>query len=86
MIASDKKYYVYVLYSIQYNQLYIGHSDNLDRRFKQHNSGRVPSTKPYIPYKTIYTEEFSTKSEAVLRETELKSSTGRRFLRKLLLT
>ena len=84
MFEPAKKYYIYVLYSEKYDQLYIGHSDNLDRRFKQHNSGKVSSTKPYIPYKFIYKEEYLTKPEAVTREKELKSTSGRRFLRNLL--
>jgi len=76
-----KKFYAYALYSDSYKRLYIGHSNDLQRRFDQHNKGRVNSTKPYIPYRLIHFEELKSKSSAVKREKKLKSSTGRRFLR-----
>ena len=63
-----KKYFVYALYSSKYDQLYIGHSDNMQRRFDQHNKGKVISTKPYIPYKIIYTAECASKKDAVLKK------------------
>ena len=78
------KYFTYVLFSHKFEQLYIGHTYNLDKRFSQHNKGRVPSTKPYIPYELLYFEEFKSKVDAVKREKELKTSTGRRFLKQFI--
>ncbi|MCI0449380.1 MAG: GIY-YIG nuclease family protein [Chlorobi bacterium] len=77
-----KKFIVYCLYSNSNKGLYIGHTDNLERRFSQHNSGKVLSTKAYKPYKLLHKEEFDTKQEAIVREKELKGSSGRRFLKK----
>jgi putative endonuclease len=77
------KFYVYCLYSGIAKQLYIGQTNNLQRRIAQHNSGKVLSTKAYKPYKLIFKEEFETKKEAIQKEKELKSTEGRRFLRKL---
>ena len=79
-----KKYIVYVLYSDSHNQLYIGHTNNLKRRFEQHNKGRVNSTKPYRPYRINYHEETDSKAKAVKREKELKFTEGRRFLRQFI--
>jgi putative endonuclease len=78
------KYFVYCLYSESRDRLYIGHTDNLERRYKQHTSGNVVSTKPYRPYKLIYHEELPDKKSAMKREFELKKSAGRIFLRKFI--
>jgi putative endonuclease len=64
--------------------LYIGQTNDVNRRIKDHNKGRVESTKSYIPYKLIYVEEHSTREDAVRREKELKTTEGRRFLKKLI--
>ncbi|MBL7014472.1 MAG: GIY-YIG nuclease family protein, partial [Candidatus Marinimicrobia bacterium] len=33
------KYFVYVLYSESSDQYYVGHTEDIDRRLNQHNSG-----------------------------------------------
>ena len=50
-------------------------------RLKRHNRGKVRSTKAYIPWKVVYTEEFQTKSEAYQREMFFKSIDGYQFLK-----
>ena len=74
-------YYVYVLKSDLNGRLYTGHTSNLEKRLIQHNSGHTKSTKPHIPYKIIYFEEFNSRLEAVKREKYLKSGSSREFLR-----
>jgi len=74
-------FYVYVLYSHKFNRTYTGQTQNLETRLIQHNSGYSKSTKPYIPWEIIHTEEFNTREEALLREKFLKSSAGRRFIK-----
>ena len=49
-------YYVYLLFSKQYNKTYIGITNNLDRRLKQHNNGYHAYTKRYIPWFILYEE------------------------------
>ncbi|MEX2341008.1 MAG: GIY-YIG nuclease family protein [Candidatus Paceibacterota bacterium] len=39
-------FYIYVLKSLKDNELYIGSTSNLKRRFVEHNAGDVKSTKP----------------------------------------
>jgi putative endonuclease len=75
------KFYVYCLYSDSHKKIYIGQTNNLDRRLKQHELGKVESTKSYRPYRLIYFEEYVDRNSAVKREKELKGSRGRRFLR-----
>jgi putative endonuclease len=78
------KYVTYVLYSDKCKRLYIGQTDNLERRLREHNKGKVASTKPYMPYRLIYSETFNIREESVKREKELKKTESRRMLRKML--
>ena len=54
--------------------MYIGHTNDINKRFKQHNFGRVLSTKAYKPYELIGTEQFQTKEKAIQREKGLKTA------------
>ncbi|MCL4548300.1 MAG: GIY-YIG nuclease family protein [Bacteroidetes bacterium] len=66
-------YTVYILKSMVRDRFYICHTADLDKRLKEHNAGRTKSTKAYVPWKVIYTENYETKSQAVRREFEIKS-------------
>jgi putative endonuclease len=73
---------VYVLYSRNYDKIYIGYTSNLIQRFYSHNElSKKGWTKKFRPWIVVYTEVFSTKKDARKREKELKSSSGRRFIR-----
>lgn len=67
----------YVPQSLLDGRTYVGSTDDFSRRFKQHNSGQVKSTKHRIPFKTLFIEEFATLSEARKREAWWKSGAGR---------
>ena len=77
-------YYVYALKSESRQYIYVGLTDNLERRIAQHNSGKSKTTKPYRPFRLIFSEKFSSRIEAREKEKYLKSTTGKRFLYKLL--
>jgi putative endonuclease len=77
-------FYVYAIRSLSRNYIYVGLTDNLDRRIAQHNFGLNPTTKPYRPFELIWSESFPTRSEARLREKYLKSGVGKTFLKSLL--
>jgi putative endonuclease len=66
-------FYVYILKSLSSARYYVGHTDKLDRRINEHNSGKTRSTKAYIPWKLVYTEKYDTRAEASNREKEIKS-------------
>jgi putative endonuclease len=74
-------YYVYILHSKKDNGLYIGQTENLKFRFKQHNQGSVISTKNRRPLNLIHYESFLIKMDAVAREEYLKSGYGREQLK-----
>ena len=74
-------YTVYVLQSLKDNKTYIGFTDNFERRFEQHNSGKSKSTKYRAPFKLLFKEEFGNSTEAKKHELWWKSGTGRRKLK-----
>ncbi|MBK9455677.1 MAG: GIY-YIG nuclease family protein [Chitinophagales bacterium] len=67
-------YFVYALKSIQHNYIYVGLTDNVERRVNQHNKGYERTTKPYLPFKLILIESFDTRLDARQREKELKTT------------
>ncbi len=77
-------YYVYALSSQVANYIYVGITDNVERRTDQHNSGYEKTTKPYQPFNLILEEEYPDRPAARLREKYLKTTNGKRFLRSLI--
>ena len=75
---------VYALKSQQRNYIYVGLTNNLNRRVREHNLGYNKTTKPYLPFSLFYSKSFDTRPLARLYEKKLKSSSGKRFLRKIL--
>lgn len=76
-----KSYYTYILRSDIDGRLYKGHTDDVEKRLKEHNTGKTKSTKGYIPWKLVYIETFKTKQEAILREKYFKTGSGRELLK-----
>jgi len=78
------KFFTYVLYSNIFKRLYIGHTNNLEKRIERHNNGYVTSSKAFRPYKLIYFEEHDSREKAVYRERTLKSLDGRKFVKQFI--
>lgn len=74
-------YYIYVLQSDRDKNFYVGYTENLKSRFKEHCNGRVNSTKNRKPLKLIYSECCLDKKDATHRERYLKTYLGKQFLR-----
>ncbi|HOX53981.1 MAG: GIY-YIG nuclease family protein [Candidatus Omnitrophica bacterium] len=77
-------HHVYVLLSKAKTKTYTGVAEDVGKRLTEHNAGKVKSSRPYRPYKLIYTESFETLSEARQKEKFYKSTTGRRKLCKII--
>jgi putative endonuclease len=77
-------YFVYILLSQKDKKLYVGCTNNLEQRLKDHNSGKVFATKLRRPFVIIYNEEYREKADAFNRERFLKSLWSARFKRKIL--
>lgn len=65
-------FYVYILKSIRDKKLCIGYTSDLKRRFLEHNSGKVNSTKSRSPFELRYYEAFFSEENAKNREYSLK--------------
>ena len=74
---------VYVLKSRE-GKYYIGHTNNLERRLKQHKSGDSTWTRKYKDWELTYVEEYSTRAQAMKREKQIKSYKGGNALKELL--
>jgi len=66
-------YYTYVLQSKKDGSFYIGYTKQLQKRIRQHNSGKSSYTSKHRPYKLVYYEKFNSKKETIEREKYLKS-------------
>ncbi len=60
---------------------YVGFTENLTNRLKEHKNGQVTSTKNRRPLLLIHYEFFVNKTDALAREVFLKSGFGRGQLR-----
>lgn len=66
-------YYVYIGLCSD-GSLYTGFTNNLEERFKTHNSGKgAKYTRSRLPIRLVYHESFDNKSIALKREIEIKS-------------
>lgn len=66
-------YFIYILLCTD-GSLYTGSTNDIEKRFKDHLAGHgARYTKSHEPVKIVYQEEFATKSEALKRESEIKS-------------
>jgi putative endonuclease len=75
-------WYVYLLQSLKDRSWYIGCTNDLKARIKEHNSGKSKFTKAHLPYRLIYYEACLDRKDAFKREKYLKSGYGRRWLKK----
>jgi putative endonuclease len=75
------EYFVYVLLSKKDKKFYTGYTSNLEERVKEHNSGKVSSTKQRAPFDLIYYEFCFNQQDALHREKYLKSTYGKRYIR-----
>ncbi len=67
-------HFVYILESNNTDRWYIGMTENIDERLRQHNAEQVHSTKGYRPYSVVYTETYPDKTSARKREIQIKRS------------
>jgi putative endonuclease len=74
---------VYSLKSEKEGRIHVGFTQNIAIRLKEHNSGNTRSTKGWLPWNVIYTEEVDSREKARAREIYLKSGVGKEFLKSL---
>ena len=79
------EYFVYILVSEADGSLYTGQTRDLSGRIIRHNKGQVKTTRSKAPFKLGYYETYSTRSEAMWREWELKKRWNTDRKKKLIL-
>ena len=65
-------FYVYVIKSKKDRTLYIGLTQDLRKRFSEHNQGLSNYTKSHRPFALIYYEAYKSERDARMRERKLK--------------
>ena len=74
-------HYVYVLRSAADGNFYVGYTNDLKRRFAEHEAGRVPSTRNRRPLELAYYEACRSQEDATKREKYLKTAWGKRYIK-----
>ena len=79
-------FYIYILQSLKDGSYYVGSTQNLEERIERHNQGRSQYTKPRRPWKLVYSEEHTDRSNAVKRENQIKRRKDKEFIQSLIRT
>lgn len=70
----NKEYYIYILTNQNNNVLYIGVTNNLANRLRQHREAKILGfTKKYYVNKLVYYEIYENVYDAINREKHLKN-------------
>lgn len=69
-------FYVYILQSLKDKGLYIGYTNNLKKRFIEHQKGKSLSTKSRIPFKLVHYQAFISQKDALETEKYFKTTRG----------
>ncbi|MDP3899655.1 MAG: GIY-YIG nuclease family protein [bacterium] len=75
---------VYAIHDIASNQVYVGMTNNLDRRLSEHKRGQSFYTKNFKNFNLIYQEECNDYASGRKREKYFKSGCGKEFLKNLI--
>lgn|SRR3989338_2534458 len=78
-------FYVYIIWSSKSSNFYFGYTEDLKKRFTDHNDGKVFATKPYTPWNLVFYCAFDNIKLAKDFERYLKSGSGKAFAYKRLL-
>ncbi len=76
---------IYILKSKNYEFTYIGSTNDLKRRFAEHNEGLSQSTKHYLPFELLSYIGLQTESQARSLEKYFKTGSGKAILYKRIL-
>ena len=79
-------FFVYILRSKVDNGYYIGYTSDLNKRIREHNSGKTKPLKHRLPLELLYSEEYESKRDAKAREAQIKSWKGGDAFKNLLIS
>ena len=75
-------YYVYIIKGQR--QYYVGSTQNIAKRLKEHKFGKTKSLRNKGPFKIVYLEKVASKTEAIKKERRIKSFKGGNAFKKLI--
>jgi putative endonuclease len=75
----ENKWRVYYLYSKKINKYYIGKTNDIERRLKEHNNAEEKFTKKGIPWKLISYINCDNNHKAVEIENKLKKQKNKKY-------
>lgn len=76
-----ENYYTYIIESSVNKKWYIGHTNDIERRLAEHNSGQNKSTKGKGPWRLIFLSSFNNNLDAKKFELKLKKITIKDFIK-----
>jgi len=65
-------FFVYILKSTYDGMFYVGHTEDLRQRMREHSEGRSRFTRTRGPWELVFAEVVSSRSEAMKREKEIR--------------
>ncbi|NJM78505.1 MAG: GIY-YIG nuclease family protein [Flavobacterium sp.] len=74
---------VYILYSIIKNKYYIGYTANIEEKIVRHNQKPKGFTGSTNDWQLVYSEKYESKSEALMREKQIKNWKSRTKIEEL---
>jgi len=74
----------FILESLKDGKFYTGYTNDLKRRLREHNEGKIFFTVPRRPFKLVYYEAYLHKEDAKEREKFFKTGWGRQYVQKKL--
>ncbi|MEK7575688.1 MAG: GIY-YIG nuclease family protein [Patescibacteria group bacterium] len=74
-------FYIYIIKSRKNGKLYTGLTNDLRKRFNQHNENKSTWTKKKGPWDLIYYEACLNEEDAGSREKYLKTGMGKRYVK-----
>ena len=80
------KYWVYILRSLKDGSYYIGQTNDVLKRLEHHNKKKSKYSSAKVPWELIYKEEFTSRSESMKREKEIKNKKKRSYIDNLIRT
>lgn len=78
-------FYVYVLKIKNTGRYYIGQTQDLTKRLEKHQRGETKSMKNRGEFELVHVERYSSRSDAMKREKDIKSYKGGEAFKRLLL-
>ena len=81
--SKDMKPEVYILLCSN-SRFYIGSTNDLERRIREHNRGKTASTKHILPVQLVFRQEFESLTKARQIERKLKNLKSAGILKKII--